>query len=167
MTPAQAADILAILPTTDADQILQLINAEDREKISFILDNQEEKITNFATSSFFKFLPTIKVKDVIDHFRAFAKEKDVIRYLYIVDENDQLIGVVDIKELLTAELYEKLSDIMTGNIIKLTPENTLIDAAKMFSRYSFRALPIVDKDKTILGVIPYRDIMNLTHHFID
>ncbi|MFA5880152.1 MAG: CBS domain-containing protein, partial [Candidatus Margulisiibacteriota bacterium] len=103
----------------------------------------------------------------IEQFRALAKDKDVIMYLYITDENNHLLGVLDIKELLTAEQNEQLADIMTGTIIKLTPENTIIDAAKMFSRYNFRALPIVAKDKTILGVIPYRDIMNLTHHFID
>jgi magnesium transporter len=87
-------------------------------------------------------------------------------YLYIVDEKDILVGVVDLKEVLQAKVTDKLEDIMTTSVISLNPENTLIEASKMFSRYSFRAIPITDDQDVILGVVPYRDIMNLKHRFV-
>jgi len=77
-----------------------------------------------------------------------------------------LLGVVDIKEVLKANGDDTLADIMTTNVIDLNPENTLLEASEMFSRYSFRAIPVTDKNKIILGLIPYRDIMNLKHRFI-
>jgi len=95
-----------------------------------------------------------------------AKDKDVIMYLYVLDEEDKLLGVCDIKELLQAEPDEKLEDIITTNVIALNPESTLIEASRTFVRYLFRALPIVDENDVILGVVPYRDIMNLKHRFI-
>jgi len=169
MTPAQAADVLAILPSSDADDILDSISKLDEEnaqKIEFIIEKHDEKIINFATSHYFKFLPETKVKEALDAFHNEAKDKDVIMYLYIVDEQEHLLGVVDIRELLQAPLDSSLKEIMTASIITLTPESTLLEASRNFVRYLFRAIPITDEDDVILGVVPYRDIMNLNHRFI-
>ena len=87
-------------------------------------------------------------------------------YLYVVGEGDKLLGVVDLRELLQARPEDTLESIMTPNVISLNPENTLLEATEMFSRYSFRAIPVTDENDTILGVIPYRDIMNLKHRFV-
>jgi len=169
MTPAQAADVLAILPSTDADEILNSISKLDEEnakKIEFIIEKQDEKIINFATSHYFKFLPQTIVKDAIEAFHNEAKDKDVIMYLYVVDEQDHLMGVIDIRELLQASSDTDLDEIMTAHVITLKPQSTLIEASRMFARYLFRAIPITDENDVILGVIPYKDIMNLDHRFI-
>lgn len=169
MTPAQAADILAILPAAEADEILENISKIDKEnaqKIEFIIEKHDEKIINFATSHYFNFSPHTKVKEAIEVFHNTAKDKDVIMYLYITDDQNKLIGVVDIRELLQAPLDDELGDIMATHIIDLSPESTLIEASRMFVRYLFRAIPITDENNIILGVIPYRDIMNLNHRFI-
>lgn len=169
MTPAQAADVLAILPTAEVDEILSSISVLDKEnaqKIEFIIEKHDEKIINFATSHYFKFSPETSVKDAIESFHNEAKDKDVIMYLYIVDEQEHLLGVVDIRELLQAPLENILGEIMTSHVITFEPESTLIEASRTFIRYLFRAIPIVDENNIILGVIPYRDIMNLNHRFI-
>jgi magnesium transporter len=166
MTPAQAADILAILPGSEADDILKLIDKENVQKIQYMLDKQEEKIINFSTSHFIKLPPHMRASQVLLQFREIASDKDEIMYLYVVDEKDALLGLVDLKEVLKAKADEKLEDIMITSVISLNPENTLIEASKMFSRYSFRAIPITDDHDVILGVVPYRDIMNLKHRFV-
>jgi magnesium transporter len=84
-----------------------------------------------------------------------------------VDENDKLLGVLDIKELLEAPDEALLRDVMITNIISLGPDSTLKEAAELFSRYDFRAIPVVDENEKILGVVPYRDVMRLTHHFVE
>lgn len=166
MTPAQAADILAVLPATDADDILKRINQENAQKVQFLMEKHEENILHFVTSRFIKLPPAITVKQVLDQYREIAKDKDVIMYLYVVGEADKLLGVVDLRELLQASPDDTLEKIMTPNVISLNPENTLLEATEMFSRYSFRAIPVTDHNDTILGVIPYRDIMNLKHRFV-
>lgn len=169
MTPGQAADILAILPTVDADEILLKlaeIDSDNAKKIEIIVEKQEEKIINFATAHFLKLSPTTTVKEAIEIFHNTAKDKDVIMYLYIVDEADKLLGVVDIRAILQAEADEVLEELMTTNAITLDSESTLMDASRMFVRYLFRAIPITDENDIILGVVPYRDIMNLEHRFI-
>jgi CBS domain-containing protein len=166
MTPAQAADILAILSATEADDILKLIDKENAQKIQYMLDKHDEKIINLSTTHFIKLPPLTTVSQVFEQYRDIAKDKDEIMYLYVVDEKDVLLGVVDLKEVLKARVDDKLQDIMTTNVIDLNPENTLLEATEMFSRYSFRAIPITDENKIILGVIPYRDIMKLKHRFV-
>lgn len=166
MTPGQAADILAILPAPEADEIMKLIDKESVRKIQYILDKNEEKLVNLSTSHFIKLSPNIRVSQVLLHFREMAKDKDEIMYIYIVDEKDTLLGVVGLKEVLQANEEDKLEDIMTKTVIGLKPEDTLLGAAEIFSRYSFRAIPVTDDHDVILGVILYRDIINLKHKFV-
>lgn len=167
MTPAQAADILAILPAQVADEILEVIDKQNADKVKPLLDKQDEKIIDFADPDFLKFSPYATARQVLDQFRLCAKGKAVIMYIYVVDEQDKLLGVVDIRELLQARLEERISDIMTENVITLNSNATLTEASEVFKRYSFRAIPVVDNDDKMLGVVPYRDIMNLKHRFVD
>jgi len=166
MTPGQAADILAVLPASEADAIMKLIDQETARKIQYMLDKHEEKILHFSTSDFIKLSPDIRVSQVLLHFREMAKDKDEIMYIYIVGEKDTLLGVADLKEVLQAKEDDKLEDIMTTSVVSLRQENTLIEAAEMFSRYDFRAIPVIDNHEVILGVIRYRDIMKLRHRFM-
>lgn len=166
MTPGQAADILAILPAPEADEIMKLIDKESVRKIQYMLDKQEEKLVNLSTSHFIKLSPDIHVGQVLLHFREMAKDKDEIMYIYIVGEKDTLLGVVDLKAVLQANEEEKLEDIMTTSVISLKPEDTLLEAAEIFSRYDFRAIPVTDEHEVILGVIRYRDIMKLKHRYV-
>ncbi|MCE5336946.1 MAG: CBS domain-containing protein [Desulfobacteraceae bacterium] len=166
MTPAQGADVLAILPSNEADEIMHLMDQEKAQKIEQLLSKHYETILNLATSRFLKFPDDLRVTDAIRRYRNSASDKDVDMYIYVVDDNGKLLGVVDIQELLQARLEERLSDIMIEEVISLHPDASLQEAVEIFSRYNFRALPVTDEAEHILGVIPYRDIMNLEHNFI-
>ncbi len=167
MTPGQAADILSVLPASEAEEILLALDKDNVKKIRAILDRQEETITDYATSEYIRFPPEMTAEQAIDRYAAVAKGKDVIMYLYVLDREEHLLGVIDIKELLQAEDNQKLEEIMVFDYISLCPDSTLKDARRMFDRYDFRSLPITDEGKKMLGVVPYRDVMNLTHHFIE
>ncbi|MCX6700723.1 MAG: CBS domain-containing protein [Methanomicrobiales archaeon] len=167
MTPGQAADILSVLPASDAEVIILALDKDNVKKIRAILEKQEETITDYATSGYIRFPPEITAEQAINQYAAVAKGKDVIMYLYVLDREERLLGVIDIKELLQAEDMKKIGEIMVFDYISLSPDSTLKDARRMFDRYDFRALPITDEGKKMLGVVPYRDVMNLTHHFIE
>jgi Mg/Co/Ni transporter MgtE len=92
---------------------------------------------------------------------------DVVMYFYVVNEADKLLGVIDIKELFMAEDDAALSNLMAENVIHLNPQSTMKQAADAFLRYGFRALPVTDENDIILGVVPYRDVMNLKHRILD
>lgn len=167
MTPGQAADVLSILPWEDAKAILELIDKEDAAKIESILEKGEEKIINYASSNFIKVYPSVSVLDAQEEYPHIAKGKEAIMYLYVIDNDDKLLGVVDIKDLLKEADQSLLGEIMEDIIVSLKPETTLREAAALFDRYDFRALPVMDQKGRIVGVVPYRDVMKLTHHFTE
>ena len=88
-------------------------------------------------------------------------------YIYVVDKSEHLLGVVDLKELLIADDKSSLVAIMAENVITLNTDSTLKDASREFERYGFRALPVTDDENRLVGAIPYRDVMDLTHHFLE
>ncbi|GAB6284697.1 MAG: CBS domain-containing protein [Methanoregula sp.] len=167
MTPGQAADILSVLPSTDARIIIAALNQDNARKIQSIIGKQEERVINLTTQKILKFLPDTIVERVQNDFPRYARDKDVIMYIYIVDEQETLLGVIDLKELLKADDRMHLRDIMVENVISLSTTSTLKEASQQFARYDFRALPVTDDEHRLVGVIPYRDVMNLTHHFLE
>jgi magnesium transporter len=167
MTPGQAADLLSVLPAPESAGILDSLKAENRKKVRAILEKQEEKVINFTTAKILKFPPDKTVGEAQNEYDRAAKGKDVIMYLYVVDSVDTLLGVIDIKELLLAPDNAPLKDVMMDAVISLKPESTLKEASLLFARYDFRAIPVLDDQDRILGVVPYRDVMNLTHHFLE
>jgi CBS domain-containing protein/sporulation protein YlmC with PRC-barrel domain len=166
MTPGQAADIVAVLPSDHADAILTLIEEEEATKIRRLIEKHEEHIRNFATTRYIKFPPNMLVGDVMSNYREVARDADVVMYIYVTDDAGVLLGVIDIKELLQANLADKLEDIMVTNVISLGETETVADARKLFARYSFRAIPILGEGETLSGIVLYRDIMQLVHRLV-
>jgi len=167
MTPAQAADILAVLPSDERDIIVSMLDAENQEKVKANLEQQEENIINFTTLSFLTFTPKQTVGEALEIYRKTAKDKDVITYLYVLDEESKLAGVVDIKEVLMAEDNFLLLDIMTDIVITLNEDDNLSEAIEMFKRYDLRAIPVVNDEDKVLGVLTSRDMLNLKHRFLE
>jgi len=167
MTPGQAADILSILPSEDKKAILKLLEPAQVSKIEEILEEQDLKIINFASTRFFKFPPEITVEEAQLKCRQLAKRIDVVMYVYIVDATDTLLGVADMKTLFMAGDDELLRDLMVENVITLTPASTMKEALDLFTRYGFRALPVVGVNNVILGTVPARDVMNVKQRVLE
>jgi CBS domain-containing protein/sporulation protein YlmC with PRC-barrel domain len=167
MTPGQAANVLAVLPSSELRAILKLLDAQNARKVRAILEKHEEKIINYATTSFVKYSPDMTVRQALERYRRIATVSDVIMYLYIVNRRNKLLGVIDMRELLKASNDALLKDVMVDVVASFSPESTLREASAMFGRYGFRAIPIVDAKNKILGVVPYRDMMSLKHRFLE
>jgi len=167
MTPGQAADVLSVIPHSEAEDILEALTPEMTKKIRAITEKQEEKVIHYTTQKILKFLPETLVEYVQNDYPNHARGKDVIMYIYVVDAQNHLLGVVDLKDILIADDKAPLSAIMSENVISVNAESTLKDASQEFERYGFRALPVTDDEEHLLGAIPYRDVMDLTHHLLE
>jgi magnesium transporter len=161
MAPAQIADILEILPRVDAEALKKSLPAETGEKVNELLNAQDVKLPSIATSRFLALPETATVRQAFAKFRSRTRRYDVIMYVYVTREDGTLKGVIDIRELIQARSDETLRNIMTEQIVTLAPTDTLADAASEFSKYGFRALPMVDEGRALLGVIRYKDLLSV------
>lgn len=161
MSPAQAADILAALPSVEADELLQMIDKDSAAKVQKIIDQHDENILLFSTQQFMKMPESTRVRDLMSGFRDISRDMDVIMYVYVADEQNVLKGVIDLRELITAEPQQSIGEIMTDNVISLSPEDTLSDAVEMFARYGFRAIPIADAENKLVAVVSISEIRGI------
>jgi len=161
MTPAQAADILAILPRDEAEQILKLIDRDISAKVEHIIAEHEEQILLYGSPEVIKLPPTMAAAEVLGRYRELAKDKDVVMYVYVVEADGTLRGVVDIREIVAATPGQTLGEIMIEHVIALPADATLREASAMFERYNFRALPITDEHDRLLGAVSSRDMRSL------
>ena len=168
MTPGQAADLLAVLPWWEVRVILDLMGGDTEKagKIRTILTKQDERVIDFSSSGFLRFAPDQTVAQVRTAFREAARRKVDLTYIYVMDREDRLVGVVDSKALLVADDQSPLQDVMTTNVVSLSPQSTLRDASELFARYLFRALPVLDDSGKTLGVLLYRDVVALRHRYV-
>jgi Mg/Co/Ni transporter MgtE len=161
MTPAQAADILAILPRDQAGAILKLLDRDKSSKVAHIIDKHDEQILLYGSTDLIRLPPSTPAAEVLDRYRELAKDKDVVTYVYVTDAAGTLKGVVDIRDMVAAEPGQTLGDIMTERVISLPKDATLREAAMLFERYDFRALPITDENDQLLSAVSSRDVRSL------
>lgn len=161
MSPAQQADLLATLPTAEADELLQHLDRDSAARVQKIIEQHDENILLFSTRKYIRMPESVRVSAVLEDFRKLARDMDIIVYIYVVDEQDQLKGVVDLRALIVAEPDQTLGQIMTENVITLAPDNTLSDAIDNFDRYGFRALPVTDDSGRLVAVVSYNDIRGI------
>jgi len=161
MTPAQAADVLSALAEEDADHIMTLMEHTEAEKIESLLEDQGETVVNLASKRFIRMLPGMTADLVVGAFRKFAEDADVRDYIYLVDHDEKLKGVVSLPRLLMAKPESHLKDIMITHVICLEETDTIEAAKEKFARYRLDALPVVAADDVIKGVVIYRDIVGL------
>jgi CBS domain-containing protein len=140
---------------------------EKAAKITAILEKQDERVIYFSTSGFLRFAPDKTVAQTRAEFAQAAKRNVEITYIYVIDERDRLLGVVDSKALLVAEETTRLREIMNTKVVTLRPQSTLRNASELFARYLYRALPVTDEDGKIRGVLPYRDVVALRHRYVE
>ena len=161
MSPAQAADILAILPRDEAGAILKLIDRGKSSQVEHIIGEHNEQILLYASLELIKLPASTPAAEVLERYRELATGKNILTYVYVTDATGTLEGVVDLREIVIAEPGQTLGDIMTEHVIALPKDATLREAMMLFERYNFRALPITDENDRLLGAVSSRDMRAL------
>jgi Mg/Co/Ni transporter MgtE len=162
MTPGQAADLLAVLPYADVQNLFGLLNPQKSKKIRAILDKHEWQATDYVTTDFVKLKPTATVLQARQILQQ-VKEREGIAYLYVLDADDHVLGVIHTTDLLTSPDERVLEEVMKGAVVTLSTQSTLNEAKELFDRYGYRALPVIDANGKMLGIIPHRDLIELEH----
>ncbi|MCL5021779.1 MAG: CBS domain-containing protein [Nitrospirae bacterium] len=159
MSPDEAADVLGDLPAEKAKEILEHIEKEEAEDIQELLGHEEDTAGGLMTNEFLAYSPEMTVKEAIERFRKDAEELETVYYLYMVDEAERLVGVVSLRELIMADPEMRLSEIMEAKVKTVTPDADEKVVAQITAKYNLVALPVVDNEGVLLGIVTVDDIL--------
>jgi CBS domain-containing protein/sporulation protein YlmC with PRC-barrel domain len=161
MQPDEAADVLSDLPTEKAKEILEAIDKEEADDIQELLGHEEDTAGGLMTNIFIAYPPDLTVAEAINRFKKDAEEIEAVYYIYIVDEKEKLVGVTSLRDLLLAGTEQKLSEIMETKLKTVSPETDDMVAAEIISKYNIVALPVVDSDNILLGIVSVDDVIDI------
>ena len=156
-----AVDLVEEMPANVVNRILRQADAETRKLINDILKYPEDSAGSIMTTEFVDLRPGMTVSDAIKHIRRTGIDSETINTCYVVDDGKHIVGIVSIRAIILAEEDAKLSDIMEENVISVDTMTDQEDVAAMFTKYNFTALPVVDGEKRLVGIVTVDDAMEV------
>jgi len=161
MSPSDAADLLGDLPEERAEEILEGMEQERAEDVRELLVHPDESAGGLMTTAYLSLTPEITVEAAISRLKAEAPNLDIIDYIYVVDEEEALQGVISIRDLLTAHSQQSLSEIQTPRVVSVKLDEDQNEVVDAFAKYGFRALPVLDEENHLKGVISFRSVLDV------
>ncbi len=157
-----AADLLGKLTPEETEEMLQLIDQEE-EPVDFgsLLKYPEESAGGIMTTEFISLPADIPVEDAIERLREIAPEAETIYYVYVVDEEGRLIGVLSMRDLIAASDGTLLKSIMRTNVISVNAALDQEEVARVVSKYDLLAVPVIDDQGRLLGIITVDDVIDV------
>ncbi|PID58979.1 MAG: magnesium transporter [Ignavibacteriae bacterium] len=156
-----ATDIVSDLPPGIAKQVLKNIDKEDSAEVMKLLEYPEDTAGGIMTSNFVWVDYNATIKDAITEVRRNAEEFDHIYHIYVLKENEELLGIVTLKSLLTNKLQKKVKSVIQEDLMYVTPEMDQEEVAHIMNKYDLVAIPVVDEHRRMLGRITFDDIQDV------
>ncbi len=157
-----AADLVEEMPANVVKRILKNADPEMRSSINQILRYPEYSAGSIMTTEYVSLRPTMTVEEAILRIRRQGVDKETIYTCYVTASDRRLIGLVTVKDLLLAEDDEvRIADIMETNLIFVGTQTDQEEVAHMFSKYNFLALPVVDNEGRMVGIVTFDDAMDV------
>jgi len=156
-----AADLVEEMPANVVKRILKQADPEMRKSINQILRYPENSAGSLMTTEYVALRPEMTVEEAILRIRRQGVDKETI-YTCYVTQGRKLIGLTTVKDLLLADDDEmRVKDIMLTNLISVTTHTDQEEVVQMFNRYSFLAMPVVDGESRLVGIVTFDDVMDV------
>ncbi len=164
MDKDEAADFVSMLPPDIVAPILETLEKVDpevAEEVEELSRYPDSSAGGLMTPDFAAVPPHLRIADAIEEVRRAAQEAETLDSIYVVGEDDQLLGYLTLRILLLAEPTERVLDVMQTNIISVPPEMDQEEVAQKLAKYDFNTLPVVSEKGELLGVITSDDILDV------
>jgi len=153
-------DIIEEMPANVVSRILKNVDSATRKNINQILQYPEDSAGSIMTIEYKDLRKDLTVREAFAHIRAAGVDKETIYTCYVTDRKT-LIGTVSVRELLLADYDDKIEDIMEENVISVYTTDDKEVVAQMFDKYDFTALPVVDKEDRLVGIVTVDDAIDV------
>ena len=161
MDPDDAADIMGELGYEKTERLLHLMGIDDANTIRGLLGYREKSAGGLMTPEVLTATEGMTVREVIHHIREVAEERETINYVYAVDENNRLVGVVSLRRLLLSASTVPVGEIIERELFTVNPEEDQEEVASLIARYDLLAVPVVDESGILLGIVTIDDALDV------
>ncbi|URZ87157.1 magnesium transporter [Floricoccus penangensis] len=156
-----AADLLANLEPETMKEILDSMDAEESTEVKRILHYDDETAGAIMTTEFVSIVANQTVRSAMTVLKAQAEEAETIYYVYVIDSQNRLLGVISLRALITSHDDTLIGDIYNDHIIKLDVNEDQEKIAQYFRDYDLLAIPVVDTDNKLIGIVTVDDIIDV------
>ena len=161
MSPDDRVDLLSRMPSERVEEILRLIAQAERNDIRRLLSYDEDTAGTIMTTEYASLPGDVTVGEALQRLRQQAPDSETIYYIYILSEDRRLNGLVSLRELILAREDEQVASIMETDVIRMNVREDREDVAQELARYNFIAMPIVDDDDRLVGIVTHDDAIDV------
>lgn len=161
MPPDEAADLLQDIDEREARELIGEMDKDDARVVEELIKHEEDTAGGLMTTEFVTLAEDITSEQAIDFLRNNAKEAETIYYIYVVDKNSRLKGTVSLKRLIVSEKKTPVSEIMEKDPVYVYLEDDIAKISRLVSKYNLLAIPVVDRDRRLKGVITLDDLFEV------
>lgn len=154
-------DIIEEMPAAVVKRIIKSSTSENRGMINRLLRFDKDTAGAIMTTEYVRLVPDMTVGEALEHIKQVAIDKETIYTCYVTDRKRHLLGIVTAKALLLNSSDVMLEDIMEENVIFVNASDDKEEAARLFDRYGFLALPVVDGEQRLVGIVTVDDAMEV------
>lgn len=154
------ADILGKFPVEKTKEILRFMGKEESLEVEGLLKYPEETAGGIMTTNFFALPEDMTAQDSIKRLQE-EKEAEMVFYIYVIDPNKHLVGVLSLRQLLLVSPHTGLREIMTKDVLSVHTDEDQEEVARQVARYNLLALPVVDSENHLVGIITVDDVIDV------
>jgi magnesium transporter len=161
MAPDDRVDLLEHLDEERIEAILPLVAQVEREEIRKLLSYPENSAGSIMTTEYASLPENITAREALERLRQQAPDRETIYYVFVVDDDRHLHGVVTLREIILARPHSLLSTLMRRKVIAVHANDDREEAARQIARFDLLALPVLDEDERLVGIITHDDILDI------
>lgn len=154
-------DVLEEMPSNLVDKILEKTPASERKLINTFLMYKDDSAGSLMTPDYINLRKNMTVREALDHIKDVGLESETIYTCYVLDKGRKLEGIVSLRTLVISDYNAKISDLMREDIIYVHVNDDQEEVADIFRRYGFLAIPVVDNERRLVGIITIDDILDV------
>ena len=156
----EIADVLGDIPEEKTEELLRLMRPRKASQVKKLLAHPDETAGGLMTPEIITTKPDYTAQQTIEKMRQLANEAETVYYVYVLDNEEKLVGILSLRALIIASQDTKISEIMEKELITVDPQMPRRKVAQVISKYNLLAVPVVDEKNKLLGIVTVDDVID-------
>ena len=161
MSPDDRARLFDELPAKVVRRLLAQLSLGERQATALLLGYEEDTAGRIMTPEYISLKETLTITQTLERIRSLANASEVIYYLYVTDASRHLTGIVSLRDLVISSAEKTLGEIMTREVVSVHTDTDQEEVARVIQRYDLLALPVVDREQRLVGVVTVDDVIDI------